>query len=375
LSIADAVAAGSCAVVADGGEVAAAEQLDVLIESTGSPGAAARHALAAFEAGTHVVNVTVEVDALVGPLLAARARSAGVVYSLASGDQPALICELVDWARVSGFEVVCAGKGTKYLPEYHASTPDTVWDSYGIGRDHAEAHGLNAQMFNSFLDGTKSAIEMAAVANATGLRPREGGLGFPAAGEHELASVCVPIESGGMLEFPGAVEVVSSLRRDGGEVERDLRWGVYVVFEAPSEYVTERFREYGLVTDESGRYSALWRPYHLIGLELATSVARAALQGASTGTPQQFIADVVAVAKRDLEAGEVLDGEGGHRVWGLLRPATRSVEAAALPIALAHGVKLRQPVSAGTVLGRDDVELDPADPLVALRAELEASSR
>ncbi|MGE5712838.1 MAG: Gfo/Idh/MocA family oxidoreductase, partial [Betaproteobacteria bacterium] len=143
--------------------------VDVVIDATGSPGAGIAHVLACCESGKHIVMVNVEADALAGPLLARRAQEAGIVYSLAYGDQPALICEMVDWARACGFEVIAAGKGTKYLPEYHASTPSTVWRYYGLTEDDARRGALNAQMFNSFLDGTKSAIEMCAVANATGL--------------------------------------------------------------------------------------------------------------------------------------------------------------------------------------------------------------
>ena len=364
---------GTTAIVEDPLELAHSADVDVLVEATGSPSAAVEHALAAIDAGHHVVNVTVEADALVGPAIAARADAAGVVYSLAYGDQPALICELVDWARVSGFEVICAGKGTKYLPSYHAATPETVWDHWGIDREHASSRGLNPVMFNSFLDGTKSAIEMAALADATGLAPQEDGLRFPPSGEHQLASVCIPQSDGGALERRGTVETVSSLTREGEEVSRDLRWGVYVVFEAPSDYVAERFAEYGLVTDPTGKYSALWRPYHLIGLELVTSIARAALRGEATGTPREFLGDVVAVAKRDLTAGETLDGEGGYCVWGKLRPALTAVKAAELPIGLAHDIVLARAVASGDTLTRGDVALDEGSTVVALRRELEAT--
>ena len=148
--------------------------VDIVIDATGSPSAGIDHVLACCDRGKHIVMVNVEADALAGPLLALRAQQAGIVYSLAYGDQPALICEMVDWARACGFEVVAAGKGTKYLPEYHASTPATVWKYYGLSEDEARRGGLNAQMFNSFLDGTKSAIEMCAVANATGLACARG---------------------------------------------------------------------------------------------------------------------------------------------------------------------------------------------------------
>ncbi|MDW8444457.1 MAG: SAF domain-containing protein [Acetobacteraceae bacterium] len=346
-------------------------RVEVVVEATGDPKAGALHALGAIAAGKHVVMVNVEADALVGPALAERARAAGVVYSLAYGDQPALICELVDTVRASGFTVVAAGKGTKYLPEYHASTPETVWHHYGIEPERAARGGMNPRMFNSFLDGTKSAIEMAAVANATGLAAPEDGLVFPPCGVDDLARVLRPRTAGGILDRPGMVEVVSSLERDGRAVFRDLRWGVYVVFEGETDYVRSCFAEYGLATDPSGRYAALYRPFHLIGLELGVSVASAALRREPTGAPEAWRADVVAVAKRDLAAGEELDGEGGFMVWGKCVPAERSVREGALPIGLAHGVTLRRPVRAGETVRGGDVILDEADPVVRLRREME----
>lgn len=362
---------GTTWITEDAAALIAADGLDVLVEATGAPAAGIRHALLAFEHRRHVVMVNVEADALAGPLLALRAAEAGVVYALAYGDQPALICELVEWARGSGFEVVCAGKGTKYIPEYHASTPETVWDYYGFTPEQIAGGGFNPQMFNSFLDGTKSAIEMAAVANATGLRPQPGGLLFPPCGADDLAAVCKPHDDGGALHHGGTVEVVSSLERDGSAVARDLRWGVYVTFRAPDEYVRRCFAEYGLRTDESGWYAALYRPYHLIGLELTISVLRAGIRGEATGTPVGFTGDVVATAKRDLAAGEVLDGEGGYRVYGRLAPAFDALRAGLLPIGLAHGVRLSRPVARGQPVRWDDVTHDPADPAVRFRREME----
>ena len=265
------------------------------------------HALACIEQGRHPLMVNVEADALAGPLLAARARAAGLVYSLAYGDQPALINELVDWARASGFPVVAAGKGTKYRPGYHHVTPDNVWEHYGLSTEHAAANRLNAQMFNSFLDGTKSAIEMAAVANATGLKAAPAGLSFIPCGVGDLAEKLRPASEGGALHATGQVEVISSVEPDGSLVAGDLRWGVYVVFEAPSDYAATSFAEYGLTTDASGRYSAMFKPFHLIGLELGISVASMALRGEPTGAPDGFRADAIATAKRDLKAGETLD--------------------------------------------------------------------
>lgn len=344
---------GAVAVTTAIAEAVGRSDVDVVVEATGDPLAGFAHARAAIEAGKHVVMANVEADALAGPALAARAREADVVYSLAYGDQPALIAELVDWARASGFRVAAAGKGTKYLPEYHASTPDTVWPHYGISTDEARAAGMNSRMFNSFLDGTKSAIEMAALANACDLDVPAEGLAFPPCGADELADVLAPRGKGG-----GVVEVVSSVRRDGSPVDRDLRWGVYVVFEARNDYAAACFQQYGLRTDRSGRYAAMYRPFHLIGLELGISVYSAVLRREPTGAPYEFRGDVVAVAKRDLRAGEELDGEGGYTIWGKLLPARASLDRSALPIGLAKGIRLLRPVRTGEILTTTDVALE-----------------
>jgi predicted homoserine dehydrogenase-like protein len=334
-------------------------EVEVVIEATGMPAAGIAHARAAIAAGKHIVMVNVEADVLAGPLLAEEARGKGVIYSMAYGDQPALTCELVDWARACGFEVVAAGKGTKYLPAYHTVTPDEVWSHYGLTPAEARAGGMNSQMFNSFLDGTKSAIEMAAIANATGLAVPEDGLGFPPCGVDDLPHVLRGNKVGGVLPRDGMVEVVSCLERDGRPVFRDLRWGVYVVLKAPNEYARACFREYGLKTDASGWYAAMYKPYHLIGLELGISVLSAALRGEPTGQTRDFTGDVVAVAKRTLRAGESLDGEGGYTVWGKLVPAARSLSEGAVPIGLAHGIKLVREIPAGrTVCWSDVVAVD-----------------
>ena len=357
--------------VESGSDLIASGQVEIVIDATGSPAAGIAHVLACCQHGKHVVMVNVEADALAGPLLARKAAEAGIVYSLAYGDQPALICEMVDWARAAGFEVIAAGKGTKYLPEYHASTPDTVWPYYGITPENAKLGGLNAQMFNSFLDGTKSAIEMAAVANATGLAAPSG-LTFPPCGVDDLARVLRPSGDGGMLTHRGQVEVISSVERDGRPVFRDLRWGVYVTFAAGSDYVERCFKEYGLVTDPSGRYTAMYKPYHLIGLELGISVASVGLRKEPTGAPLAFNADVVATAKRDLKAGEMLDGEGGFTVYGKLLPASESLRLGGLPLGLAHKVRLKHAVGAGQPVRWQDVEIDDS-PAVRFRREMEAT--
>lgn len=348
-------------------DMIAAPDIDVVVEATGHPAAGIRHARAAIAARKHIVMVNVEADVLAGPLLARQAEEAGVVYSLAYGDQPALICEMVDWARTCGFEVVAAGKGTKYLPVFHTSTPETVWHYRGVDPEDARKGGMNAQMFNSFIDGTKSGIEMAAVANATGLEPAPDGLRFPPAPADRLAQILCEKN----LHHRGQVEVVSSVERDGTTVPNNLRWGVYVVFAAPNAYTERCFREYGVESDETGTLAALYRPFHLIGLELNVSIFSAALRREATGRPAGFVADVVATAKRDIEAGEMLDGEGGYLVWGKLMPAKDSLAIGGLPIGLAHGIRVTRPVAAGASLTWADVEIDAGDDAYAFRRQME----
>jgi len=347
------------------------DDVDVVVEATGHPPSGVRHAREAFKMGKHIIMVNVEADVLAGPLLAIEAASAEVVYSMAYGDQPALTCELVDWARSCGFHVTAAGKGTKYLPAYHASTPDTVWDYYGISHAEAADAGMNSKMFNSFLDGTKSGLEMAAIANACNLAPPPDGLSFPPCGMNDLAHILRPSSEGGRLKINGQVEVVSSIERDGRPVTNDLRWGVYVVLEAQNEYASRCFREYGMNTDDTGRYSAMFKPFHLIGLELNISILSAGLRRLPTGSTKDFCGDVVATAKRDLKRGEILDGEGGSTVWGKLIPAKTSLKKRYFPIGLAQGVALKRSLKMGSVVGWDDIIFDPNDDTILVRKSME----
>ena len=345
--------------------------IDIVIESTGNPLAAVEHALAAFSNRKHVVMVTVEADAFCGPLLAKKAAEAGVVYSLAYGDQPAIICDLVDWARAAGFPVVAAGRGHKWLPHFAQSTPETVWGHYGLTPEQAELGGLNPKMFNSFLDGSKPSLETTAVCNATGLTPAPEGLLYPPGSVDEIPALMRPRQEGGVLHHKGQVEVISSLRRDGAEIAYDIRFGVFVVFEGESEYIQRCFMEYGVKTDPSGRYACMYKRWHLIGLEVGISVASVGLRGEPTGCPTGWRADAVAVAKKNLLAGEILDGEGGYTVVGRLMPAAGSLAQGCLPLGLAHGCKLLRPVAAGQPLRWSDVAIDAASSAVRARHEME----
>jgi predicted homoserine dehydrogenase-like protein len=347
--------------------------IDAIVEATGDPKTGIRFALAAIAHGKHIVMVNVEADALAGPLLARKAQSAGVIYSLAWGDQPALICEQVDWARACGFRVISAGKGTRYHPTYHRSNPDTVWDILDKYLRIDDRASINPKMFNSFIDGTKSGIEMTAVCNATGLVPQSGGLTFPPASRFDLADICKPRAEGGALEKAGVTEVVSSVDRNERDVPHHLAMGTFVVFEGESDYARKCFREYHLMPDRSGRYAALYRPTHMIGLELGISIASVALRGEPTGAPTGFHSDVVATAKRDLKSGEMLDGEGGFCVWGKQAPAQDSLDAGMLPLGLAHQVRLKRDIKEGAPLRWADVDYDAADLAVRVRREMEAA--
>ena len=243
-------------------------QIDVIVECTGNPIAAVDHCLEAFAHGKQVVNVTVEADAFCGPLLARKAAEAGVVYSLAFGDQPALICDLVDWARTCGFPVVAAGRGHKWQSHFCESTPDTVWDNWGLTREQAARGGLNPKMFNSFLDGSKPSIESTAVANACGLHVPSDGLQFPSASVDQIPNVMRPRAEGGVLERKGMVEVINSLDGQARPIPYEIRMGVWVTVEGETEYVRNCFEEYKAQTDDSGRYFTLYKRWHLIGLEV-----------------------------------------------------------------------------------------------------------
>jgi predicted homoserine dehydrogenase-like protein len=375
LSLEEGYKQGKTVITTDSAAMIASPHIDVVLEVTGNPAAGVRHVLLCCEHKKHIVMVNVEADVLAGPLLTRKAKEAGIIYSMAYGDQPALIAEMVDWARTAGFDVVCAGKGTKHLPQYHGSTPDTVWNYYGFTKEQLASGDFNPQMFNSFLDGTKSALEMAAVANGCDLSPPSDGLMFPPCGTHDLPEVLKPESEGGQLQKKGTVEVVSCVEKDGRWVHNDLRWGVYVVIEAPGPYQKECFKQYGLKTDSSGKYAAQYKPYHLIGLELGISIATIMVRGEPTGQCKTWSGDVVATAKRDLKAGETLDGEGGFTVYGKLMTAEDSLEIEGLPIGLAHGFVLKKDIKKGQGLSWQDVEYSEKSQAVQIRREMEAIYR
>ncbi|MDC6457601.1 Gfo/Idh/MocA family oxidoreductase [Alphaproteobacteria bacterium] len=366
-SLDDAVKTGTSFVGDDWQALVSHPAIDMIIECTGDPVAAVHHVITAFQHGKNVINATVEADAFCGAGLNQAASEAKVIYSMAYGDQPALTCELVDWAQTCGFKVVAAGRGHKWLAEYRFSTPETIWNYWGLTAEQAERGRLNPKMFNSFLDGSKPAIESAAIANATGLGVPQNGLAFPPGSVDDIANLMRPKSVGGVLESEGLVEVISCLTPDGAEIPHDIRKGVWVAIEADNDYVRNCFEEYKVITDTTGRYMSLYKKWHLIGLELGMSVASVGLRGEPTGAATCFNADVPAIAKADLGAGSMLDGEGGFTIYGGVRPAAMSVSNRYLPLGLANHVKLVRPVKKDQPITLDDVEIETTSTAYKLR--------
>jgi len=332
--------------------------IEIFIEATGNPVAGTQHACKIIQAKKDIIMVNVEADVLCGKYLSDLAKENKVIYSMAYGDQPSLILEQIEWARLNGFFVTCAGKGTKYHPSFEYSTPESVWNNYGMTADEAKNAGMNPKMFNSFVTGDKSSIEMAAVANASGLKCPVNGLTYPPIGVYDIANKLIPKDKGGHIDHEGQVEVISSIDRKKIQIENDLRWGVYIVIKAQNNYVKNCFKEYGMVTDNSGEYSAIWRPYHYVGLELAQSIYSIALDRKPTGYTKFFNADVVSVAKKDLASGEILDGEGGFASRGRLVASKDSIEGKFLPLGLSDGAKTKKSIKKDEFIKIDDVEIN-----------------
>ena len=344
--------------------------LDVIVESTGNPEVGAYNAFKAIESEKHLIMVNVEADVLVGPILNKLAHSKNVVYSLAFGDQPALIEELYDWALSTGFEVVTAGKGTKYLPEYRKAKPNDAYRRYGYSQNEFKNNKLNPKMYNSFLDGTKSAVEMCSVANMTGMIPDIPGMHFPPASIDDIPSILIPKTDGGILSKSNVVEVISCLNRDGSEISNSLRWGVFIVITTDSKYLRSCIKEYGVPTDSTGKYAVMWRPYHFVGMETPISIAKAHLYKEATGSPQNQTCEVVAKAKNNLFVKEVLEGEGGNNIYGVIVEQKYAADNNLLPIGLCDKAKLIKSVNDDDFIRMDEVELDSSSFAANLRSSM-----
>ena len=342
--------------------------IDIFIEATGNPIVGTVHATRILKEKKHLILVNVEADITCGKYLSDLARENGVICSMAYGDQPSLILEQIEWARLNGFEVICAGKGTKYHPSFEYSTPDTVWGHYGLTKERAESEsGMNPKMFNSFLCGDKSAIEMCAVSNAANLKCPSNGLTFPPVGVYDIAKKLIPKKDGGLIDFEGQVEVISSIDLNKKDIPNDLRWGVYIVIKAQNEYVKNCFKDYGMVTDSSGNYSAIWRPYHYIGLELAQSIYSIALDNRATGYTKKYNADVASIAKKDLKVGEKLDGEGGFCARGKLITSVVSKKEKSLPLGLTDKAIVKRNIKKDELIKLSDVQLNIPTEIIEAR--------
>lgn len=374
----DAWSRGRVSITEDAAALAAAE-LDVVVESTGTVDAAARHAWTAMEHGKHVVMVSTEADCHVGLALQRKAEQEGVIYSFGYGDEPAELAEIIDWARCSGFEVACIGKYIEYFPGKRYVNPDTVWDvKTNYTAEQIASGELNAKLFSSFVDGTKTLLETCCAANASGLIPQSGGIVFPTLEYDDMANALRPRDEGGILERMGTIEVPSNYHPDGMPVKKHLRWGVFISAKACSEqaasFLTDFRNEDRVMVDDSGFYCVMYRPTHILGLELNKSVASVALLGLPTGAPEEFVADMVNVAKKDLQPGDTLDGPGAYTTYGQLLPATESLANRYLPIGFSEGVKVVRPVKRDQILTYDDVEIDESLFTFGLRKKIEAGA-
>lgn len=360
---------GNRVILSDGLELATSN-VDVVVEATGLPNVGAKHAHTAIQDGKHVVMVTVEADTVVGPILSQMAENNGVTYTMAYGDQPAEIVELCDWARTIGLDIVAVGKGNAYLEENHYGTPDDVFERIDIEEEFAEEQDLNPKMWNSFFDGTKVAVEMCAVANATGLKPDVSGMHLPTASIPEIPQKLRPKEDGGLLNDIGVVDTVSTLHPDGTPVEDDISNGIFIVTSTPNERVQDYLEQYdgeGLYTASRGKYQVFYRPFHLPGLETTVSIANAVLRNEPTGYSKYHAGEVVGAAKRDLSPGEKLDGGGGSTVYGTLVSADAADDQNQVPLELLEGGKLVNEVKKDEIVTYDDVELEDDTFIYALR--------
>jgi len=330
--------------------------VDIVVEATGIPEYGARYSFEALMNKKHVVMVNVETDVLVGPLLKRIAENSNLVYSLAYGDQPALIVELCEWAKTLNLEIIAAGKGTKYMPKLRMSKPEDAFKIFGFDEETIKSLNPNPKMYNSFIDGTKSAVEMVSVSNMTGLMPDVRGMHFPTATIEDIPRKLCLKREGGILNNEHVVEVVSSITYDGEEVKPNLRHGVYIVFRSDNDYIQNLLEIYSGIRGK--RNSMLYRPFHFTGIEAPISIAKIALSKEPTGSPIGWYSDVITAAKIDLGRGTVLDGGGGYRVYGLAEDAKVSKAENYLPIGLANGVKTKRRIKADEIITYDDIELN-----------------
>ena len=339
--------------VSDADAILGSGLVDVVIDATGIPAVGAEIGLAAMERGKHLVMMNVEADVTIGAFLRAEAERLGVVYTLGAGDEPSSCMELIEFASAMGHRIVCAGKGKN-----NPLNPDAVPDEY---REEAARRGLNPRMLVEFVDGSKTMVEMCAIANATGLVPDVAGMHGPAAGPKELATTLVPERDGGVLSGVGRVDY---------SVGAGVAPGVFVVIEAEHPRIGMRMTDLKM---GEGPYFTLIRPYHLTSLEVPLTCARAVLHGKADMVPlERPVAEVCARAKRDIAAGETLDqiGETAYRAWTMTVEEARASRA--LPCGLLAGARATAAIPRGELITADRVSIPAGSRIAALRARQDA---
>ena len=331
--------------------LASAPPLDVTVEATGIPEMGAKVAIEAIEGGKHMMQMNVEADATVGAILRRRAQEAGVIYSLSGGDEPGAISELYEFATLLGYEVVSVGKG-KNNPLIPTANPDTMAET-------AHRQMMNPKMLASFVDGSKTMMEMTTISNAIGYVPDRRGMHGPEVTPDTLASTYIPEADGGILSEAGRVDYGLGIAP-----------GVFLVFTTDHPKLV---RDLQYLKVGEGPYWALYRPYHLTSLETPVSIAKAVLRGETTlATDRPPSAETVAVAKKPLRSGETIDGIGGFCVYGVIEKAEVARRENLAPLGLATGARLTNDVEAGALLTYEDLELDESNTIIRLRREQDA---
>lgn len=346
----DAIRQGKRVITDDISLAAQLEAIDVLTDATPSPASGAETAYTAIQHGKDVVLINIEADVTVGRILKKLAADAGVLYSVSSGDEPGCLMELVEFVNLLGFEPIVIGKG-KNNPLNPAATPDTVAES-------ARRANKDAYQTASYVDGSKTMFEMTCAANATGCVPMQRGMVGPEATQETVTEIFSLREDGGLAPFPGVVDFVQGAAMAGG---------VFVTVRVQDDRIADDLK---YLKVGNGRYSTFFRPYHLWFIEAPISIARAVLYRQTTLVPlDRPVADVLTIAKRDLQPGDRLDEFGGYTFRGLMDTATAVAAENGLPVGLAPGAVLKRPVSLGRVITWDDVFLDEASTVVQLRRQ------
>jgi len=348
-----AIEAGNIAVTEDSMLLAENPLVDVVIDATGVPAVGAEIGLHAMEQGKHLTMMNVEADVCIGPFLKSEAERLGVVYSLGAGDEPSSCMELIEFVSAMGHEVVCAGKGKNNPLNF-----DAVPDDY---REEADARNMNVRMLVEFVDGSKTMVEMCAIANATGLVPDKAGMHGPSATIDELSSTLIPEADGGVLSKKGCVDF---------SIGKGVAPGVFVIADMSHPRITERMEDLKMGT---GPYFTFHRPFHLTSLEVPLTCARAVLYGKADMVPlSKPVAEVCAVAKKDLKTGDRLDaiGEYTYRAW--VMPRQEALTANALPCGLLEGGTVTAPIARGELITKENASVMPGSRIAALRERQDA---